>query len=366
MTARNFRILVFLLAFILGITSIFLVWFSFEAAAETENWSFMDFDFSKKEGIISSYGSLLAAILSFVAILLVLLDLFYQRRLKTIEAEDKETEVIDSYRDNLNIIILFIEQLCQDVISQSKIANDYVKKEKNNPTEPNRMSFVSNAYPKLILDVDRNRFYNSIQHFKPSENWKKLYVNIYKITDFYDKSFEDIKKKHQIHLDKKFKHCIDLGKTLDEIIDINSEIRNNIINECKANETHSTENPYFGVLQFIKEKAIEIISRRTNAEDRLNDDYINPTSLTVWRDEVFQVAFNEIISLWNINGHDNYNLKLLLNKIQFYLREYSRLIQDSEDYSKHVEIYFNDNYSEDSSYVKKLKEIIESIEKVLD
>ena len=243
MTARQFRITSRVLAVILVLTSIFLFWLSKEAISETENWKFFDFDFTNKDGVISSYGSLLAAILSFIAILLVLLDLFYQRRLKAIENEEKEAALIESQRDKLNIIVLFVKQLRKDVVDQNKTALKYVEIETNNPTEINRMSFLPNTYPKLILDVDRVRFYDAIQHFQPSEDWKKLYVDLYKITDFYDKSFDELRKKHQIHLDKKFKHCRELAIALDEFIDINSEIRNNIINECKTAGTLSTDNP---------------------------------------------------------------------------------------------------------------------------
>src|SRR5690606_4860410 len=106
----------------------------------------------------------------------------------------------------------------------------------------------------------------------------------------------------------------------------------NIIVEAKIAGFLSTENPYFGILQFIKNKANEIISRREeNPEDRTNEGYSNPASFTVWHDEVWQPVFSEIINLWNKHGNDSHNLKGLLNSAQMLIREYSRLILDSED-----------------------------------
>ena len=131
---------------------IFLIILSIDAANETDNWQFLNFDFSKRNNIISAYGGLLGAILSFITILFVILDLIYQRRQKTIEIEEKEDKRIQELKDSLSLVQVFIDRLYKNNIDQSKIAKNYVKKEKSEPTEMNIMSFYPNTYPKLILN----------------------------------------------------------------------------------------------------------------------------------------------------------------------------------------------------------------------
>ena len=91
-----------------GVVIIFLIWVSIEAITETENWKFFDLDFENREGVISSYGSLLAGLLSLVSILFVLLDLTYQRRLKSQEDEQRESARNQRLKYNLEIITLFM------------------------------------------------------------------------------------------------------------------------------------------------------------------------------------------------------------------------------------------------------------------
>ena len=181
---------------------LFLIVISFDAAGETDNWKFLDFDFTHKNNIISAYGGLLGSILSFIAILFVVLDLVYQRRQKTLENEEREETRLQELRDSLGITQIYIERLYNNNIEQSKIAENYAREEKEHPTEMNRMSFFPNTFPNLILEVDRQNIFRALREFKPGKDWKKTYVDLFKIADFYNKSTDEISNKHQIHLNK--------------------------------------------------------------------------------------------------------------------------------------------------------------------
>lgn len=333
---------------------IILVFITLDATLEPKSWLFFDLDFSEKDNVIASYGGLLSALLSFITILFLILDISYQRRNKSLEEEQHKRIKIQEFHDNLNIITLFIDELKKDTLEMHKGASEFVKHEKNQPDEMNRMQFLPNTYPKLILDVDRNRFYNAIKHFEPSEDWNKLYIDLYKIVDYYDKSFAELSQKHQLHLDKKFKHSRELAIALDDLIDKNSEIRNAIINDAKGNKDIVDNNPFYPILYFIQSKAIEITKRKVVDEERISKDFVNPTSFTVWHNEVLQPAFKDILDLWNEHGLDSHNLGQLQKKIQFLIREYSRLVQDSVDYANHIDEYFKTYFSDTSEYIIRL------------
>ena len=361
MNSRRFRIITWTISIITILIVLFLFWLSREAVYETEDWIAFDFDFKGKEGVISSYGTLLAAILSFIAILFVLLDLLYQRRLKEIEDEVKDESRIQEYRDNMSIIQLFSTELINSTGELNVRSKSFVTKEKSLPSQINLMGFSPNTYPKLILDVDQRRFYEAIKYFQPGEDWRKLYVDLYRIVDFYDKSFVELKNKHQIHLDKKFALLNKLGDKLDNFIDNSSIIRNNIIVEAKKAGKESIDDPFFSAVDFINSKAIEIKSREVSLEDRAKEDFIDPHSMTVWHDELFKKVFDDILGLWNTHGYDSHGLKDIHKQVQSLIREYSRLVQDSIDYANHIENYFESYFSKDSKYIKRLSKIRDDI-----
>ncbi len=238
MSRRLYRfIFITTLIFIL-LVFIFLIIISFDAAGETDDWKFLDLDFTNKDNIIAAYGGLLGSILSFIAILFVILDLVYQRRQKTLESEEKEEIRLQELRDSLGITKVYVERLHKNNIDQSERAQAYASEEMSKPTEMNRMSFFPNTFPKLILEIDRHNIFRALREFKPGNEWKKIFVDLYKIADFYNKSTEEITNKHQIHLNKKYKHNSAIATNLDILIDEVSNVRNDIIGNNTGH--HST------------------------------------------------------------------------------------------------------------------------------
>lgn len=364
MTSKQFKNITTALKWSLVGCGILLLWLTREAVIETENWNLFDLDFTKREGVISAYSSLLAAVLSFIAILFVLLDLFYQRRIKESEKEDALITKVQEHRDNLSIIQLFTTELKQDAVSFYDSLIEYSEKEKEHHTEMNRLGFLPNTYPKLILDVDRVRFYEAMKYYKPSDDWKKLYVDLYKLVDYYDKSFDELRLKHQIHLDKKFKHSRDITEGINSFIDNAMAIRNEVIAEYRHRDEDIMTNNYYPLLQRIKELVTEITSNQPTDAERVEADFINPSSIMVWHNTVFQPVFNTILALWNEHGQDSYNLKSIHVKAQALIREYLRLKQDSFDYATHIEDYAKRYFKEDCKQLSRLTEINKALSNI--
>ena len=88
----------FLIALI-SIVFLFLVLITINLANETEKWKFLGLDFNNKNEIISSYGSLIGGILSFLSILFVLVSLIQQQEQIRNEKEEK---LIDEKIELLN------------------------------------------------------------------------------------------------------------------------------------------------------------------------------------------------------------------------------------------------------------------------
>lgn len=348
---------------VICIIFIFLVILSIDAANETDNWQFLNFDFNKRDNIILAYGGLLGSILSFITILFVILDLIYQRRQKTIEIEEKKDERIQELKDSLSLVQVFIDRLHKNNIDQSKIAKDYVQKEKTEPTEMNRMSFYPNTYPKLILEIDRKNIFKALQEFKPVD-WQNTFIDIIKIPDFYDKSSEELSGKHQIHLNKKYKHSSEIGQKLDILIDKVSNARNKIIQENTLPKEVLLRNPIFIVLNAFKEATVKITKERKEKIDAgAKPDEIS-SSLMEFRKEIVSPLFDSIMELYNSNQEVPKNFEEILSLTQDLLRQTEKLIKDSTDYADHIKCYNKKYLSEESEYQKRLIEVSEKISKL--
>jgi hypothetical protein len=362
MTRKLYRWIFGITLAVIFIIFLFLVILSFDAANETENWQFLNFDFSKRDTIISAYGGLLGSILSFIAILFVILDLVYQRRQRTLEIEEKEASRIQELKDSLGFIQVYIDRLYQNNINQSKIATEYSKEEKEYPTEMNRMSFYPNTFPKLILDVDRQNIYKALREFKPGEDWKKTYVDLYKIADFYDKSTTEVTAKHQIHLNKKYKHSSEIAISLDTLIDEVSNVRNGIITANTGHHSLLLENPHFIIVNDFKEKTIAITNeRKQKIVDGANSDDIS-TGLMEFRMNIVGPLFDAIMERYNSDGNLLPEFNNLITSSQEFLRQTEKLIKDSNDYANHIDYYNNKYLSIESEYQIRLLEISKLLE----
>lgn len=341
---------------------IFLIILSFDAANETKNWQFLNFDFSKRDNVISAYGGLLGSILSFIAILFVILDLVYQRRQKTLEVEEKEASRIQELKESLGFIQVYIDRLYKNNINQSKIATEYSKEEMEHPTEMNRMSFYPNTFPKLILEVDRQNIFKAFKELKPGLDWKKEYVDLYKIVDFYDKSTKEVTEKHQIHLNKKYKHSSIIATTLDSLIDEVSNVRNGII--AAHTEHHSTllENLYFIIVNDFKERTVLITDeRKQKLAGGANPEEI-PTGLMEFRMDIVSPLFDAIMLQYKNDNNLPKEFNNLLTSSQEFLRQTEKLIKDSNDYASHINYYNSKYLSVESEYQLRLLEISKLLE----
>lgn len=362
MSRRLYRfIFITTLIFIL-LVFIFLIIISFDAAGETDDWKFLDLDFTNKDNIIAAYGGLLGSILSFIAILFVILDLVYQRRQKTLESEEKEEIRLQELRDSLGITKVYVERLHKNNIDQSERALAYASEEMSKPTEMNRMSFFPNTFPKLILEIDRHNIFRALREFKPGNEWKKIFVDLYKIADFYNKSIEEITNKHQIHLNKKYKHNSAIATNLDILIDEVSNVRNDIIGNNTGHHSTLLENPYFLIVNDFKEKTITLTEdRKEKLSSGVNPEEVS-SGLSEFRNDIVGPLFTSIMERYRADRSLPSEFNGLLTKAQEYMRQTEKLIKDSTDYANHINYYNKEYLDKESKYQIRLLEISNTLE----
>tara|TARA_R110000765_G_scaffold217724_1_gene322333 strand:+ start:301 stop:1347 length:1047 start_codon:yes stop_codon:yes gene_type:complete len=344
---------------------IFLVILSLDAANETLNWSFFNFDFTTKDNIISAYGGLLSGILSFITIMFVVLDLVYQRRQATFQEEEKIEDKKSELKSALGVVQIYVDRLYEANLTQATTASEYSAKEFKDSTEMNRMSFHPNTYPSLILKLDNTLVYNAFLEFKPGKDWKKLYANLYGVADFYDKSTEEMMQKHKIHLDKKYEHSIRVSVILDDLIDSVSEARNEIITAYGGDNPQLLTDTAFQILNNFKEATVMITEARNEQMEDGVPSSENSTSISDFRVNIVSPLFDGIMTLYRQGNSLSSQLNNILSKAQIFLRQSEKLIKDSTDYASHIEYYTKEYLSAESVYQKKLEEINSELVKIL-
>lgn len=240
------------------------------------------------------------------------------------------------------------------MIKQSEECLQFVEMERDRPTKVNKMSFYPNTFPKMILEVDRVSFFESLSLFKPSANWRNLYVNLFKTVDFYENSYEEIFSKYQIHLDKKVAMSMDIASKIDQFVDAISTTRNNMIQNL-PNESIST-NPFYELLHSTSIKFQNIISARNQMSFKDQFENNDPAAMSVWSGQILQPFFDGTLILWREHGADSFNFnETLLPLTQNLIRQIDILTRDSLDYANHIEEYANKYLVKDAPYVQKLE-----------
>ncbi|MBL7473092.1 hypothetical protein [Robertkochia sediminum] len=366
MTRKQFKTALWVIGIVFLIMILVLSWLTWQAVAETEDWNFLDIDYTGKEGVINAYGALLSAILSFLAILFIFLDLLNQRRIDGLNEERQKNRLNSERLDLIEVLDIFLGALANDIESFGDRCRIFADKEKENYFAINRIAILPNTYPKLILGLDRTIVYNALKETGGLIEWKKIYVDLYRITDYYENSYDELTRKHQIHLDKKYTLSKQLADDLDVFLDMAVDLRNEVYRIEKKRGANPNTNSYFIFLDHIKNVAEDIVKRRKEAGgDPADEDYVDPSNFNVWDKELYQPAFKEILRLLNTSPDPRFNLESLMVKLQSLIRGVEMLEIDSKAYASHISTYSKNYYSSESKYFLRLQEMKGEFEKVI-
>ncbi|MDQ0592719.1 large-conductance mechanosensitive channel [Chryseobacterium ginsenosidimutans] len=143
------KILIISLSIIIEIISIII---TTQAIYNTANptWKI---DFGGQDDTISSYAGLMGALLSFLSIMFVLLNIVEDREKIQQEKKDKQNEEIENYENWFKVINNFLSTIIDDIKATGNNLKEFAKKELEEPSELHNTFFVVNknfAYLRLI------------------------------------------------------------------------------------------------------------------------------------------------------------------------------------------------------------------------
>ena len=204
---------------VFGFTLAFLVFLTFQAVEETENWKWFDLDYTRRHNIISAYGTLIGGILAFMSILFVLFQVYEQREQLQLEKQEKIIEERQDYLSRLRLLNSFLKALILDIERLGEDLQDYCKRVRKEPSSTHFMHFYMNSNFSRVIDMDVHTNYKAFQlHFPSNEEWEMLFLNFYSRVDLYSDKIGYIRNSYNVHIREKEENQRELAGTIEKFM----------------------------------------------------------------------------------------------------------------------------------------------------
>ncbi|NRB60404.1 MAG: hypothetical protein HRU50_10770 [Winogradskyella sp.] len=215
-----------IIKWVFWLTLVLIVFLTFQAINETDDWKFLDVDFNTRDHIISAYGSLIGGILAFLSILFVLYQVYEQREQIIIEREESANDKLQDLKDRLLLLTNYLQTLEKDIVRHGERMETFFKAENENPSTMNTMYFNTNKNFERVIEMDILSNFKAFQAFfkEDEEDWQKQFVNLYEISDFYNEAFKDLKKKYTFHIEDKVAKQKQIAAEIMELLNANARL----------------------------------------------------------------------------------------------------------------------------------------------
>lgn len=226
---------------------LFIAIITFKLVFKTENPNLFDIDFDKKEHIVSSYGTLIGSLLTFLSIVFVIYTIIQQKDQynndKFLETQKEKSALFD----RLKLIHNLLNEISKHITETGTEMEAFFKKEKEKPLGSNLMSFYTNRNYYRLLELDYQSIFSAFQEFSNDEDKTKSFNNLYKKVDFYSESIIEQKEKYQYHIKDKFERKQKIAYELNYVMDDASKMIEEYKVELSENNGYE-ENLWYNIL----------------------------------------------------------------------------------------------------------------------
>lgn len=139
---------------VFAITIIGILFLTIQAIYATEDWAWFKMDYTGKEGVISSYGTLIGGVLAFLSILFVLFQVYEQREQIEQDKRAAEQKIVEEYKNIFKLLSSFLASVLRDINHNGKKLKDFCEAELKNPTLSNQTYFTVNNNFSRIIEMD--------------------------------------------------------------------------------------------------------------------------------------------------------------------------------------------------------------------
>ncbi|MUP39875.1 hypothetical protein [Labilibaculum euxinus] len=309
-------------------------------------------DFENKHQIISSYGVLIGAILTFLSIIFVLYNIIQQQSQyendKALEQQKNDNQLLD----RLKLFVGLTNEVIKNISQTGSEMKKFYLAESKSPLLGNFLQFVSDKSYYRILELDYLTNYQSFQRYLGEEK-ESDFITIYNTLDFYGDSIKELQDKMSSYLDKKQNDREGLGKDLKAIIDtsvkVTSTIKRQFPNEYEKNEWYKLFNNL--VLEYYAHLRED---KRSKTETDLTDFNNNLLKEFVERHvEIISPKYTELI---DEVGHKVADLRKDIEALKQYCTQMASSIKE-----RHEEYFIETSktFVKLNSLKSKLEQIIE-------
>lgn len=191
------------LIFIAIISITLIIFASYQVIFSDIDLEYFTIDFNNKSHIISSYGTLIGALLTFLSIIFVFYGVLQQKWKieddKKFEESLRKNDLLELLKLTNNLIVDILGLIIENGVLMKK----YAIHENSYPLKAKVMNFKSSRVYDRMLNMDTLNLFKAFQLYLPKDKFSKDFLNVYKNIDFYSDSYLEMKKKYEGFLDGK-------------------------------------------------------------------------------------------------------------------------------------------------------------------
>lgn len=326
---------------------LFIVIITYKLIFKTENPALFDIDFDKKEHIVSSFGSLVGVLLTFLSIVFVIYTIIQQKEQynndKFIEAK-KEKEALF---DRLKLVHNLLNEISKHIAETGIEMEAFFRIEIEKPLGSNVMSFYTNRNYYRLLELDYQSIFSAFQEFSTDEDKTKSFNNLYKKVDFYSESIIEQKEKYQYHIKDKYERKQKIAYELNSIMDDASKMIEEYKSEFSTNHGYQL-NPWYKLLNGL----IAFYYERIPEDDEVDFEIIEKEVLLLFLQEADAVR-KEI-------GFEKLTQDLVL-KVAGIRKQLYSIKMESINFGQQMKRRYNDYFSSESTSFNELNKLNEEI-----
>lgn len=353
---------------IFGITICLIALLTFQAIYETDNWAWFQVDYTEKDNIISSYGTLIGGVLAFLSILFVLFQVYEQREQIENDKKSEKQKVIDEHQNLFRLLSSFLDSIIIDIKGNGSNLKDFYEAELRNPTLSNQTYFTVNKNFNRIIEMNYSSIYKSFEYyFANNDEWEKDFLNFYRSIDFYKDITPHLQENYRSQIQEKIKLKYQIQENIQKLLMNWNEIRNNYITSFPIvfnrenliwfhpiNKYFNQYREYIDYMEYTSEKY---------KEDR--DSLIKPldSDLTDLRNTYYEPLFNELLLIAKQNPPEYFGENQFLMDLGNVIAQIKNLENFAINYAKDLKLNVELYFTEANENLKKLDKIKNEIEK---
>ena len=317
---------------------------------QTENPTLFDIDFDKKDHIVSSYGTLIGVLLTFLSIVFVIYTIIQQKQQYENDKLQEKKKEKNALFDRLKLVGNLLNEISGHILDTGKEMKEYYKEEKSNPLKGNQMSFYTNKNYYRLLELDYLSIFSAFQEYNTDDDKTKSFNDLYKKVDFYSESIIEQKEKYQYHIKDKFQRKLKIANQLNSVMDNASKMIEEYKTDLAENKEYE-KNEWYQLLNGL----IAFYYERIPKDDEADYEKIDK--------EVLLLFLEEANTVRKKIGFEKKTQDLVL-QISGIRKQLFAVKMESINFGEQMERRYNDYYSPESKSYKNLNTLKENIEQI--